>query len=187
MRVRSSGRPVPERRGDEAVGCDPLRAGFAAPGPRSDRLEELDAAGDRGVVCVSHLVRGLRITQGVEERDRLGCAEGGVKARYAWSSLTASERVTGPRVGAVQHVVEGVGVALPGEAEPLGATADPVAGGLFGAGVVLLGASGDGVEVVLLLTGSELAEAQHGRDLLVAAHRAASTPGASASIRLGTW
>ena len=183
MRIASAGCPVPERGGDEAVGFDPLGAGLAAPGPGGHGLEELDAAGDRGVVRVSHLVGGLRITQGVEERHRLGRAERGVEARNARSALAASERVTGLRVRAVQHVVEGVGVDDSGEAEPLGATADPLAGGLFGAGVVLLGASGDGVEVVLLLTGSKLAEAQHGWDLPVAAHRAARTPGASASVR----
>ena len=47
------------------------------------------------------------------------------------------------------------------EAEAFGAPADPPAGRLAGADVVLLGAAGDGVEVVVGPTRGELADAQH--------------------------
>lgn len=59
--------------------------------------------------------------------------------------------------------MEVVGLDRAGEAEPGAPRADPLARCLLGPGVVLLGPSGDGVEVVLLLTGSELADAQHDR------------------------
>ena len=60
-----------------------------------------------------------------------------------------------------QQVPERLGVDLAGKAERLGAGAEPGAGRFLRAGVVLLGAAGDRVDVVRVLARRQLPEAQH--------------------------
>jgi hypothetical protein len=76
---------------------------------------------------------------------------------------------------------------LAGELESFGAAAEPAARSFAGAEVVLFGARGDGVEVVVRAPGAELADAQHGDDRRTdcSARARWGTDGASASLRIG--
>ena len=71
------------------------------------------------------------------------------------------QRLAVDRVAAGQHRVELVGLDLAGEAQVLGGVAEPFPGDLALAGVVVLRAFGDLVEVVALLAFAELADGEH--------------------------
>ena len=88
----------------------------------------------------------------VERRHRLGCAKGDVVADDF--RCRPGEPGPGEGVAAVDHGVEGRAVELAGQAEELDTPADPPGGQRAAAGVVLVEAPGDGVDVVLLLAKS---------------------------------
>src|SRR3546814_14097691 len=67
----------------------------------------------------------------------------------------------GPGIDVLQDTAELLGPDLTLRAGPSRPRADPLPGGLPGAGVVLLGAAGDVVDVVLLLARGQLPQAQH--------------------------
>src|SRR5690606_37499758 len=92
---------------------------------------------------------------------RLGSVERAVEAGHVLRALRAEQRTAvGP--GTVEDTAQLVAGDVAGETEALGAPAEPAARRLAGADVVLLGATGDGVEVVVGPAGGELADAQHG-------------------------
>jgi len=96
--------------------------------------------------------------------------------------LAADER-SPVAVMAGEDVAQRPAVDVTGEAEAFGSPADPAAGRLARAEVVLLGALGDGGELVVGSSGGELADAQH--DAASPPHRLTradrGTDGASAS------
>src|SRR5690606_33706655 len=93
--------------------------------------------------------------------DRLWGVERAVEAGHVLGALRAEQgAAVGP--GTVENAAQLVAGDVAGQAEALGAPAEPAARRLAGADVVLLGAAGDGVEVVVGPAGSELADAQHG-------------------------
>src|SRR3546814_8522547 len=66
----------------------------------------------------------------------------------------------GAGIDMLQDPAQLLGLDLTLQTEPSRPSTDPLPGGLPGAGVVLLGAAGDGVEVVLLLARGQLPQAQ---------------------------
>jgi hypothetical protein len=79
-----------------------------------------------------------------------------IAPRGGFGELRASVRVV-----AVERGVQRVGANLAGDVELVGGSADPPAGGFTGAGVVVLDALADGLQVVVRLSLAELADGQH--------------------------
>jgi hypothetical protein len=100
------------------------------------------------------LDRGVDAAEPPEQRDRLWRREGQIEAgdrAVSWDALAAEQRIAVDRVAASEHRLELFGADLALKAQLLGGAADPLAGNLALAGVVVLGACGDLVEVVGLL------------------------------------
>ena len=97
------------------------------------------------------------------QRDRLRRREGEVEAgdRAAAADRAEAERLAVDRAAAGQHRGQLLAVDLAVEAEKGGRGADPVALRLALAGVVVLGAFGDLLQVVGLLARAELADREH--------------------------
>ena len=141
---------MPEGGGDEPVAVEHGVAALAAPHPARRLLEDARATRDGGVVrrC------GPRWTPPVRRGRTAGTRTSG---RRTWRRTPRPSAPSGPpvsrsasgRVDVVEDAAELLGVDLAGEPERRRCGADPLAGRLPGAGVVLLGAAGDGVEVVL--------------------------------------
>ena len=107
---------------------------------------------------------GDRAAEAPEQGDRLGGREGEVEAgdrALAGDALAAEQGLAAGGVVAGEHRGELVGLDLAGEAEVARQLADPLARRLALAGVVVLGAFGDLVEVVALLAGAELPDGEH--------------------------
>ena len=133
-------------------------AATAAPGPAGLALQISERLGDGGGVGFLDLAGDRMAAERPGQRDRLRGREGWVEAgdRLAAGSGLQSEQLAVDRIAAGQHRDELVGLDLAVEAEMLGGVAEPVALGLALAGVVVLSAFGDLVEVVTLLAGAEL-------------------------------
>lgn len=110
--------------------------------------------------------------EGVEQADTLRCGERQIPAGQLASRRTR-QRLTGLRMAAVQHG----GQLLPGhgakQIELAVGVTDPAAFGLTTTEVVVLHPGRDRTQVVLLLTGRQLADAQHPND---SAQRPCPTP-----------
>ena len=164
LRVARTRCPVPERRGDEPVTGDLLNAGLPSPGAGSLRFERCEGAGDGDIVRSANLLGDLRVTEREQQRDRLRGAERGVEPRDLRRTLPTRQRLARPGIASEENMMERLRVDLSFEPETPRGAPDPLPGSLLRSRVVLLRATSDGVEVVLLLTGSELAETQHPRD-----------------------
>jgi len=147
----------------EPVACDAEQAAAPATADRRLPFQEADSSTDRGVMGVADLVRSLRASKGEEQRHRLRGREGGIEPSDRRMGAATGKGVDRAGMPVRQDRGERVGVDLAGQAQTGRGRAVPLARSLLGPGVVLLGALGHGVEVVLLLTGSQLAQAQHGR------------------------
>jgi len=113
-------------------------------------------------VGVADFVGDLGVAESEQQGHGFRGAEGGVEPDDLRYRVTTGESRAGCRVLEVEDPVELIGVDLARQPESVGAGADPLAGRLAGAGVVVLDAVGDGAEVVLGPPRQELADAQHG-------------------------
>ena len=122
----------------------------APPPPHPSGFVLVDGEGsvDGGIVGSAHLPADLGGAEGKQEGDRLGGGEGAVEARHPVRASAADER-SPVAVTAGEDVAQLPAVDVTGEAEAFGSTADPAAGRLARAEVVLLRALGDGGEVVV--------------------------------------
>ena len=109
------------------------------------RLQVLDGSCHRRVVGGDHRPHVVAVAQGVQDRHRLGGGEGGVVAG-AEHPAVAQVAAVGPSAG--EQGPQVVSIDGPRQAERLGAAPQPAAGHLAPAQVVLLGAEGDGLDVV---------------------------------------
>ena len=148
VRVEVARRPVPEGGADEPVALDGAVAAGAPPS-LGDRLVDLERPGDGDVVGVADLVGDLGVAESEQQGHGFRGAEGGVEPDDLRHRVATGESLAGGRVLEVEDPVELVGVDLARQPEAIGAGADPLAGRLAGAGVVVLDAVGDGAEVVL--------------------------------------
>ena len=149
--------------GEVAVALDELRATRAAPGPARLLLEVAEGGIDRRLVRRLDLAARNRSAEAPEERDGLGSGEGQIEAgdRATTAHGTQPQRLTVRRVVGGEHRCELVGPDLAGEAQLGGGVAHPLPGDLALAGVVVLRAFGDLLQVVHLLAGPELADGKH--------------------------
>src|SRR5665811_53364 len=148
--------------GEEAVAPDELGVG-PAPRPASLPLEVAEGSIEGSVECGGHGGAGLRVAQGPKQGGRLGDREGEIEAgnRAAPADGAQAQRLAGRRVAAGQHRRQLVGLDRAVEAQVFGRVAEPLTLGLALAGVVVLSAFGDLVEVVALLSYAELANREH--------------------------
>ena len=152
---------MPERGGHEPVRVQHCVAALTASHPTGSPLQHVERRGNGGVGRVANLIRHLRITERVQQRHRLRRAERRVEPRDNRHRPRRRQLVGAVRVKMLEDATELVGVDFAVEAELLRAASDPLAGRLLRARVVLLGATRDRVDVVLLLTRPQLAETQH--------------------------
>jgi hypothetical protein len=99
-----------------------------------------------------------------EQGNGLGSREGEIEAgdrAAGWNAAHANQRLPINRIAAGQYRFELRGLDLAGEAQILGGIADPFPDDLPLAGVVVLSAFRDLVEVVTLLSFAELADREH--------------------------
>lgn len=150
-----------ERRGDEAVAGDAFVAARAAPGHGRVPLHVVERRVDGGLVCRADVSRERVVAEPVEDADRLGRRERQVEAGDARAAPALGQRFTAPRVRAVEREAEPVALDLATDPELARSAAHPASGRLAGAGVVVLGALGDSLEVVALLPLAELSDRQH--------------------------
>lgn len=162
-------------------------AALAPSHPARRLLEDRQRRGDRRVCGVADLVGHLRVAEREQQRHRLRRAERHIERGDGRHRVRSSEPVGAARVDVGEQVRQRFGVDLALEPQLSGGSADPLTRCLLGAGVVLLGAASDGVDVVLLLAVRQLPEAQHGPTAHSARRRTIrhSTAGASASSFLG--
>ena len=127
--------------------------------PAGVGLQVLDGSCHRRVVGGDHRPHVVAVAQGEQDRDRLGGGEGGVVAG-AEHPAVAQVTAVGPAPG--EQGPQVVGIDGPRQAERLGAAPQPAAGHLAPAQVVLLGAEGDGLDVVAgRVRRSQREDAQH--------------------------
>ena len=109
--------------------------------------------------------RGLGVAEGPEQRDRLRCGEGEVEAgdgALAPGDPAASDqRLVGGGVVAGEHRAQLIAHDVALESELGGSVAGPAPRRLALAGVVVLGAVGDLLQVVALLARSQLSDREH--------------------------
>jgi hypothetical protein len=183
VRITGPRGAVTKRGADETFRLVTFTAASSAARPRPLGLEHTYRGGHRSVVRVANLVRSFGIAQREQQRHRLRRAKGRVEPRYLGRPLRAGQSLTRPRVPALEHVVERLGIDLADQSEPRCRAPGPLARCLLRTGVVLLGAGGDRGQVVLLLAGCQLSQAQHWLVPFSAITPAtARTSGASASL-----
>jgi hypothetical protein len=120
-------------------------------------LQPLDRSGQCYLAGGDDAIRQLRAQCG-QDRDGLRDREREVEPRHR--AIGGSENGT-VRGGAGEDLAELFGRNFAVEIEHVGAPARPPAGRLATADVVVLGAPGDGVEVVALAAWSQLGQRQH--------------------------
>lgn len=191
VRIAGPAAAVLEGSTDEAVGLDDDRSAVAAAHTAGEVFLHAEGGADRFVVGGLHFASDLRGAQGVQERDGLRRAEGGVVADDL--RRVVCQPGAGRGSPTVEDGVQRLASQLAGDAEQLRAPADPSTRALADAGVVLVEAPGDGVLVVLLLAGVELGQAQHRAAAIPRVPRPPRprpagrprNPGASASLCFG--
>lgn len=153
---------VLEGGGEVAVALDELRTACAAPGPARLLLEIAKCRLDGGAMGLLYLDARNGSAQAPEEGDRLRGREGQVEAgdRPAAADRSQPERLAARRVVTGEHPGQLIRLDLPGEVELDGGIAHPLPADLALAGVVVLRAFGDLLQVVHLLAGSELSDGQ---------------------------
>ena len=150
--------------GEVALALDEFRASRTAPGPAGFSLHVAEGGLDGFPVGGLDLRGHLGAAEAPEQRDRLRSREGEVEAgdrALGRHAAHPDQRLAVDRVAAGQHRDELVLADLAFEAEARGGVADPLARLLALAGVVVLGAFGDLVEVVALLSYAELSDREH--------------------------
>lgn len=160
-----------------------MGASSSSADPACLRFEDSKCGVDRSIMGGAHLMAYLVGTKGKQKGDRLRRVECAVEAGHSFRSLSGNQRCSAA-VPAAENVLEICAVDSPGEAEEFRAVADPSAGRLARAEVILLGSLGDGVEVVVSPARAELTDAQHGKlsGPDSPARADGSTDGASASL-----
>jgi hypothetical protein len=110
-----------------------------------------------------HMSAHLRISERPQERHRLRGLEGEIEARRAppGTAGPAHELGVADRIAAVQDRAKLIGSDQAAEAEPICAAPEPASGLLAIAQVVVLGAGGDGGEVVVGASRAEASDAEH--------------------------
>ena len=150
--------------GEVAVALDELRASGAAAGPARLALHVGEGGSDGLAVGGLDFEGGNRAAKAPEQGDRLGGREGEVEAGDRAIAADPAHREQGlavDRVLAGQHRDELFLADLALQTEVAGGVADPLPRRLALAGVVVLGAFGDLVEVVALLAAAELCDREH--------------------------
>ena len=161
--IAGAGGAVLEGGGEEAVAVDEFLAAGAAAGPAGLALQVVEGGCCGVAVGLVDLDRRLVAAECPEQGDGLRGGEGEVEAgdRSLPPDGAHPERLAVGGVAAGQHRGELVCLDPARQAQLLGRVAYPVALRLALAGVVVLGAFGDLVEVVALLAGAELSDRQH--------------------------
>ena len=182
QRIGGPRRAVPECRPDKPLPSDLLGPAGPAAGPARRPLQVAERRLDGGVVGTAGLVGDLVVAEPVEQRHRLGGAEGQVEPGHRPLHLREQPRPVF-RVLADEDGGELLAGHPPRQAERLDPGAEPDAGGLAAAEVVVLHPGRDGGQVVALRAGGELADVQHPRPARAVGSgrlwRPGRTPGAS--------
>jgi hypothetical protein len=164
LRIAVARGAVEVARGQVAVALDELRASGSAPRPARLALHVAEGGGDRFAVGSFNFDGGDGSAQAPQQGDGLGGGESEIEAGNRAAGRDAAhpdQRLPVYRVATGQHRFELRGLNLAGEAQVLGGVAKPFPGDLALAGVVVLSAFGDLVEVVALLSFAELSDGQH--------------------------
>ena len=148
---------VTRRRGP-VVGASPDVAGFA--------FEPGDGLVDGPVDGAEHVGHDERVTEGVEDRHRLGDGERQVESGHSTlprAGRTAVGGLPGFGLQAGHHRPQLVGIdgRLDAQGEPRRRRADPAAGQLTVTRVVVLEAAGDARQVVVLAADAQLPDRHH--------------------------
>ena len=151
--------------GEEAVALDELRASGSAAGPARLALHVAEGGADGFAVGGSRL-RGRRLGPPRPQSRETDFGAEKVRSKPGTGPSPRTPRIESsgsPSTGLrpVSIADELVRADLAFEAEVRGGVADPLAGRLALAGVVVLGAFGDLVEVVALLAAPELSDREH--------------------------
>lgn len=144
-----------------AVALDELRAAHAPAGPARLALHVVEGGSYRLAVGGFDLDGGYGPAKAPQQGDGLGSREGEIEAGDRAAGRNAAhpdQRLPIGGVAASQHRFELCGLDFAGEGQVLGGIAEPFPGDLALAGVVVLSAFGDLVEVIALLSFAELSD-----------------------------
>lgn len=163
LRITGARRAVLERRSDEPAAVDHGRAAAAAACLARRALHVAERLGHRGRVCSPDLAGDVLVGDAEEDAYALRRTERQVEAGDAARGGWLAQSIAGAWVARVEQANDRRLIDLTGEPERLGAAAHPCAGRLARAGVVVLGAVRDLVEVVEAGGGSggDLPDVQH--------------------------
>ncbi|HMJ36760.1 MAG TPA: hypothetical protein VK501_22845 [Baekduia sp.] len=156
LRIAGTRGPMTERRDREAVAAEQIPAVRTAARPGGVAFEIAERFSDRLVMCVSDDGGDGSVTDAVDDRDRL---RGGERQVIGQDGL----RSGGGRAGLGEEIEELLVLDAAGQASTLGAAAFPLPLGLAVAGVVVVLAGGDVVDVVARITraAAHFADGEH--------------------------
>jgi hypothetical protein len=161
QRIAGAAGPVLEGRRHQPASVFLPFARVPAADHRRMALQVVQRRGDRLFVGGTDLRGGLEAAEAVQQAHALWRAEGEVEPGDALAAGRAAQPLGREGMGAGEHAVQAFLGDHSGQPELLGRLAEPVAGRLPRAGVVLLLAARHLVKVVVGLALQELADVEH--------------------------